>query len=152
MSTFCICVEKSEGGDSEETKEEPKKEKEAEAVVVEELEIEEPDEPPRPSALKQALMRFQEEVWPKISWLFIFKIHCEGNVGTFLRLFGCIMVFLSCFTITYQVNTHTHTHTPASFNVTLYLQASFQNNKYQLWIANYMFELYFLFEVRKKID
>ena len=111
MSTFCVCVEKSEGGDSEEKKEEPKKEKEAETVVVEELEIEEPDEPPRPSALKQALMRFQEEVWPKISWLFIFKIHCEGNVGTFLRLFGCIMVFLSCFTITYQVNTHTHTHT-----------------------------------------
>ena len=27
------------------------------------------------------------------------------------------------------------------------LQASFQNNKYQLWLANYVFEIYFLIEV-----
>ena len=27
------------------------------------------------------------------------------------------------------------------------LQASFQNNKYQLWVSNYVFELYFLIEV-----
>ena len=31
------------------------------------------------------------------------------------------------------------------------LQASFQNNKYQLWLANYVFEIYFLVEVRTEV-
>ena len=86
----------SEGGKKEEEKEE-------EMVVVEEMEVEEPDEPPRPSLLDRAITKFQEEVWPKIRFLFTFKIDRDGRVGIFLRVFGCIMAFLSCFTITYQV-------------------------------------------------
>ena len=68
--------------------------------------MEEPGEPPRPSVFSRAVTRFQEGVWPKISWLFTFKIERDGHVGTFLRVFGCIAAFLSCFTITYQVNSH----------------------------------------------
>ena len=108
---MCFYIGKKEGDGSgkEEKKKEEKKKEEAEVVVVEEMEIEEPEEPPRPSVLKRALEAFREKVWPKISWMFLFKIDRDGHVGTFLRVFGCIMAFLSCFTITYQVHTHTHT-------------------------------------------
>ena len=94
---MCVAVDnnESEGGKKEEEKEE-------EVVVVEEMEVEEPDEPPRPSLLDRAITKFQE-VWPKIRFLFTFKIDRDGRVGIFLRVFGCIMAFLSCFTITYQV-------------------------------------------------
>ena len=97
-SILCVTVDtkESEGGKEEEEKEE-------EVVVVEEMEVEEPDEPPRPSLLDRAITKFQEEAWPKIRFLFTFKIDRDGRVGIFLRVFGCIMAFLSCFTITYQV-------------------------------------------------
>ena len=88
------------------TKEEEKKtegdDKKEEEVVMEEMEIEEPSEPP-PSALSRLMTHLQEKVWPKSKWLFTFKIDRDGPVGIFLRLFGCLMAFLSCFTITYQV-------------------------------------------------
>ena len=110
MCCVCVCIDKKE--EEEETKKE-------EEVVVEEMDIEEPDEPPRPSLLDRAITGFQEGVWPKMRFLFTFKIDRDGRVGTFLRVFGCVMAFLSCFTITYQVTTlphyiakHTHTHTP----------------------------------------
>ena len=97
LCLYCVGKE-GEGGEKEE-----EAKKEEEKVEVEELEMEEPAEPPRPSLLTRALTRFQDDVWPKISWMFIFKINRDGRVGTFLRVFGCLAAFLSCFTITYQV-------------------------------------------------
>lgn len=94
--SLCLYIQKEE----KKTEADDKKEEE---VVIEEMEIEEPSEPPRPSALSRMMTRFQEEVWPKSKWLFTFKIDRDGPVGIFLRLFGCLMAFLSCFTITYQV-------------------------------------------------
>lgn len=87
------------------TKEEKKTEGDdkKEEVVMEQMEIEEPSEPPRPSALSRVMTHLQEKVWPKSKWLFTFKIDRDGPVGIFLCLFGCLMAFLSCFTITYQV-------------------------------------------------
>lgn len=145
----CVSIDKKEGEGVKKEEEEPK-EKEEEVVVVEEMEIEEPDEPPRPSPLHQAITRFQEEVWPKISFLFTFTINRDGRVGTFLRVFGCIMAFLSCFTITYQVSPSYMYHSQLSFHISFFshcLQAAFQNNKYQLWLANCVFEIYFIIEV-----
>ena len=153
--SVCVCVsidkKEEEGGKKEE--EEPKEKKE-EVVVVEEMEIEEPDELPRPSPLHQAITRFREEVWPKTSFLFTFTINRDGRVGTFLRVFGCIMAFLSCFTITYQVSPCYMSHSQLPFHTLPFfshcLQAAFQNNKYQLWLANYVFEIYFIIEVLLK--
>lgn len=100
---MCVYIHK-----KEEKKAEADDKKEEE-VVVEEMEIEEPSEPPRPSALSRVMTHIQEEVWPKSRWLFTFKIDRDGPVGIFLRLFGCLMAFLSCFTITYQVLKYLYT-------------------------------------------
>ena len=46
-----------------------------------------------------------ERLWhPFFAALAEFIIVQDGIIGTFLRQFGCIMVFLSTFTILYQVN------------------------------------------------
>ena len=46
-----------------------------------------------------------ERLWRKIcAELAAIIIIREGAIGTFLRQFGCVMVFLSTFTIFYQVN------------------------------------------------
>ena len=111
MHGVCVCAGKKEGESSQ------KKDQGEEAVVeVEQLEIEEPGEPPRPPVLSRALAWLRNEVWPKTRWLFIFTIERDGRVGTFLRVFGTLMAFLSCFTITYQVLspcTSTYRHTSA---------------------------------------
>ena len=110
-SCVCACAGKKEGeGAKEEEEETQKKEEEVEKVVVEEMEIEEPEQPPRPSLLDRAISTFRERVWPRVRFLFTFKIARDGRAGAFLRVFGCIMTFLSCFTITYQVLQHVDQH------------------------------------------
>ena len=88
-----MCTDK-----KEEKEEEGKKE-------MEELEMEETDEPRRPSPLSRMLTSFRERVWPKIQVVFTFTVTRESWLGIFLHLFGCVMAYLSAFTITYQVHT-----------------------------------------------
>ena len=125
----CVCAGKKEGESSQ------KKDQGEEAVVeVEQLEIEEPGEPPRPPVLSRALAWLRDEVWPKTRWLFIFTIERDGRVGIFLRVFGTLMAFLSCFTITYQVLslcTSTPQHTDIHLHV-LYILHTFS-----IYIYNY---------------
>ena len=109
--SLCVYVyaDKKEGESGCKKEDEGSQKKEEEKVVVEEMDIEEPEQPPRPSLLDRAITTFRERVWPRTSFLFTFKISRDGPVGAFLRVFGCVMAFLSCFTITYQVYLMLHT-------------------------------------------
>ena len=46
---------------------------------------------------------FKSKVWPTTRKLLTFTIKKEGVLGTVLHLLGCLMAFLSAFTISYQV-------------------------------------------------
>ena len=45
------------------------------------------------------------KVWPPLKKLLTFTVKKEGVLGTMLHLLGCLMAYLSAFTITYQVCT-----------------------------------------------
>ena len=85
---FCACAGKKEGEGAKEEEEEPQKKEEEgeEKVVVEEMEIEEPEQPPRPSLLDRAISTFRERVWPRVRFLFTFKIARDGRAGAFLAV------------------------------------------------------------------
>ena len=45
------------------------------------------------------------KVWPPLKKMLTFTVMKEGVLGTALHLLGCLMAYLSAFTITYQVRT-----------------------------------------------
>lgn len=45
------------------------------------------------------------KVWPPLKKLLTFTVKKEGVLGTVLHLLGCLMAYLSAFTVTYQVCT-----------------------------------------------
>ena len=46
---------------------------------------------------------WKTKVWPPVKKLLTFTIKKEGVLGTVLHLLGCLMAYLSAFTISYQV-------------------------------------------------
>ena len=46
---------------------------------------------------------WKTKIWPPVKKLLTFTIKKEGVLGTVLHLLGCLMAYLSAFTISYQV-------------------------------------------------
>ena len=62
-------------------------------------------EPARPGCGKVCGDWCKTKVWPPLKKALTFTIKKDGVLGTALHLLGCLMAFLSAFTISYQVCT-----------------------------------------------
>ena len=60
-------------------------------------------EPARPGCGKVCGDWCKTKVWPPLKKALTFTIKKDGVLGTALHLLGCLMAFLSAFTISYQV-------------------------------------------------
>ena len=56
-----------------------------------------------PTCLTTCWMKFLQSVWPTLRWCLTFTIPNKGIFGTVFQLLGCLLAYLSAFTISYQV-------------------------------------------------
>ena len=56
-----------------------------------------------PTCFTTCWMKFLQSVWPTLRWCLTFTIPNKGIFGTVFQLLGCLLAYLSAFTISYQV-------------------------------------------------
>ena len=59
--------------------------------------------PVKPGCVKQCGKWCKTKLWPPMKKLLTFTIKKDSIPGTILHLLGCLMAYLSAFTISYQV-------------------------------------------------